>query len=44
MQTTTYQMDKQGPTVENRELYSVTCDIPCGQNMEADTEKNISGE
>ena len=37
-------MDKQGPTVENPELYSVTCDKPCGKNMEADTEKNICGE
>ena len=37
------QMDKhQGPTVENRELYSITCDKPCGKNMEADGEKNIS--
>ena len=28
MQTIIYMMDKQGPTVEHRELYSVSCNKP----------------
>ena len=29
MQTMTHRMDKQhGPTVENKEVYSITCDKP----------------
>ena len=28
MQTLTHRMDTQGPTVEHRELYSVSCDKP----------------
>ena len=28
MQTTTFRMDKQGPTVENTELYPISWDIP----------------
>ena len=29
LQTSTYRMDKQqGPTVEHRELYSISCDKP----------------
>jgi len=28
VQTLTYRMDTQGPTVEHRELYSVSCDKP----------------
>ena len=27
-QTVIYRMDKQGPTVEHRELYSTSCDKP----------------
>ena len=28
MQTIIYRMDKQGPTVQHRELYSISCDKP----------------
>ena len=28
MQTNIYRMDKQGPTVQHRELYSISCDKP----------------
>ena len=28
MQTVIYRMDKQGPTVQHRELYSISCDKP----------------
>ena len=28
MQTIIYRIDKQGPTVQHRELYSISCDKP----------------
>ena len=28
IQTIIYRMDKQGPTVQHRELYSISCDKP----------------
>ena len=28
MQTTIHRMDKQGPTIQHRELHSVSCDKP----------------
>ena len=33
VQTLTYRMDTQGPTVEHRELYSVSCDTIMGKDI-----------
>ena len=34
MQTITYRMDKQGPTVQHRALYSISCNKPGWKRIE----------